>query len=120
MPQTISHYDDRGACEIEIQADKGGLKLCKRRKKRLSAQEALVLLTDVAHNTLAWVSHWMFPHGPLATFGTTRLTEDILAIPGHLIFRGERLIEVQLNERHPYAAQTAIGLKRLLDRFRCP
>jgi len=53
MAQVIEHYDDRGACETEIQADKGGLKLCKRRKKRAAAQEALVLLTDVAHNTLA-------------------------------------------------------------------
>jgi hypothetical protein len=120
MPQVIAYYDDRGACETEIQADKGGLKLCKRRKKRLSAQETLVLLTDVAHNTLAWVSHWMFPHGPLATFGPTRFIEDILTIPGHLIFRGEQLIEVQLNERHPYATQTAIGLERLLNHFGCP
>ena len=92
-----------------------GLKLCKRRKKRLAAQEALVLLTDVAHNTLAWVSLWMFPDGPLDAFGTTRLIEDVLAIPGHLIFDGERLVEVQLNKLHPYAAQTATGLERLLD-----
>jgi hypothetical protein len=120
MPQIIAHYDERGACETEIQADKGGLKLCKRRKKRLPAQEALVLLTDVAHNSLAWISHWMFPDGPLAGFGTTRLIEDILAIPGHLIFDDDGLVEVQLNERHPYAAQTAIGLGRLLDRFGHP
>ena len=120
MPQVIGRYDDRGACETEIQADKGGLKLCKRRKKRLPAQEALVLLTDVAHNTLAWVSHWMFPDGPLAAFGTTRFIEDILAIPGHLIFDDERLVEVQLNELHPYAAQTATGLERLLDHFGHP
>ena len=120
MPQIIAHYDDRGACETEIQADKGGLKLCKRRKKHLFAQESLVLLTDVAHNSLAWISHCMFPDGPLAAFGTTRLIEDVLAIPGHLIFDGERLVEVQLNERHPHAAQTATGLERLLDRFGHP
>jgi hypothetical protein len=120
MTQVINHYDDRGACETEIQADKGGLKLCKRRKKRVAAQEALVLLTDVAHNTLAWVSHWMFPDGPLSRFGTTRLIEDVLAIPGHLIFCQERLVEVQLNELHPYAAEVADGLRRLLDKFGCP
>jgi hypothetical protein len=120
MEQVIANYDDRGACETEIQADKGGLKLCKRRKKRLAAQEALVLLTDIAHNTLAWASHWMFPDGPLACFGTTRLIEDALAIPGHLIFNQGRLVEVQLNELHPYAAQVAIGLERLLDRFGHP
>lgn len=120
MAQVIEHYDDRGACETEIQADKGGLKLCKRRKRRAAAQEALVLLTDVAHNTLAWASHWMFPAGPLACLGTTRLIEDVLAIPGHLIFDEERLVEVQLNELHPYAPQVATGLERLLDHFGYP
>lgn len=53
ISQVIDYYDDRGSCETEIQADKGGLKLCKRRKKQLAAQEALVLLTDIAHNLLA-------------------------------------------------------------------
>jgi hypothetical protein len=120
MAQVIDHYDDRGACETEIQADKGGLKLCKRRKRRATAQETLVLLTDVAHNALAWVSHWMFPEGPLACFGPTRFIEDVLAIPGHLIFNQEQLVEVQLNELHPYAAEVAVGLERLLDRFGYP
>lgn len=120
MAQVIEYYDDRGACETEIQADKGGLKLCKRRKRRAAAQEALILLTDVAHNTLAWVSNWMFPDGPLACFGTTRLIEDVLTIPGRLIFSQERLVEVQLNELHPHANQVAAGLERLLDHFGHP
>ena len=120
MAQVIAYYDDRGACETEIQADKGGLKLCKRRKKRAAAQEALILLTDVAHNTLAWTSQRMFPAGPLAHFGTTRLIEDALAIPGRLIFSQGRLVEVQLNELHPHAAQVAVGLERLLDYFGYP
>lgn len=120
MAQVIEHYDDRGACETEIQADKGGLKLCKRRKRRATAQEALILLTDVAHNTLAWVSRWMFPGGPLAHFGATRLIEDVLTIPGHLIFSHEQLVEVQLNELHPHATAVAAGLERLLDHFGHP
>jgi hypothetical protein len=120
MAQIIAYYDDRGACETEIQADKGGLKLCKRRKKRAAAQEALILLTDVAHNTLAWVSHLMFPDGPLAHFGATRLIEDVLAIPGRLIFNQDQLVEAQLNELHPHAAQVALGLERLLDYFGYP
>ena len=120
MTQVIDHYDGRGACETEIQADKGGLKLCQRRKKRAAAQEALILLTDVVHNTLSWTAHWMFPKGPLAHFGTTRLIEDVLAIPGRLIFSQEHLVEVQLNELHPHAAEVAAGLERLLDHFGHP
>lgn len=120
MEETIAHYDDRGACETEIQADKGGLKLERRRKKRLAAQEALVLLTDIAHNLLAWVPYWMSPSEPLASFGTTRLIEDVFHLPGRLFFHQERLTEVQLNELHPYAEAVAVGLERLLAHFGNP
>lgn len=116
--ETIALYDRRGQCETEIQADKGGLKLERRRKKRLMAQEALVLLTDVAHNLLTWTRDWMFPApSPLVSLGTTRLIDDVLCLPGHLEFHNDRLVEIQLNQRHPYAAQVAVGLARLLDHF---
>lgn len=118
--EIIACYDDRGACETEIQADKGGLKLERRRKKHLAAQEALILLTDIAHNLLAWTPHWMFPAEPLAEFGTTRLTEDVLSLPGRLLFHQERLVEVQLNQLHPYAAEVATGLEWLLSHFGYP
>ena len=62
----------------------------------------------------------MFADGPLTEFGPTRLIEDTLTIPGHLIFDGERLVEVQLNELHPHAAQVALGLERLLAHFGHP
>lgn len=120
VPETIAHYDDRGACEGEIQADKMGLKLERRRKKRLAAQEALILLTDLAHNLLAWVPSWMFPDEPLAGFGPTRLIEDVFHLPGRLFFCNGRLTEVQLNELHPYAQAVAVALERLLSRFGNP
>ncbi len=120
MAEVIAHYDARGACETEIQADKGGLKLGRRRKKALAAQEALILLTDLAHNLLAWTGAWMFPAGTLATFGPTQLIEDTLAIPGRLRFVGDRLVAVHLNACHPYAAEVAAGLERLLDHFGDP
>jgi len=118
--EVIAHYDDRGACETEIQADKSGLKLERRRKKQLAAQEALILLTDVAHNLLAWTPQWMFADTALAEFGTTRFTEDVLCLPGRLFFDHDRLIEVQLNELHPHAAAVADGLERLLAHFGHP
>jgi len=118
--ETVAHYDDRGTCETEIQADKGGLQMTRRRKKRLAAQEALVLLTDVAHNLVAWVPQWMFPDEPLASLGTTRLTQDIFQLPGRLFFDHGRLTEVQLNRRHPYAEVVAEGLQKLLNHFGYP
>jgi len=120
MAEIIAHYDDRGACETEIQADKGGLKLERRRKKRLAAQEVLVLLTDLAHNLLAWAPQWMFLQESLATFGTTRLIEDVFHLPGRLYFSGEQLVEVQLNRLHLHAAAVATGLERLLTHFGNP
>ena len=60
------------------------------------------------------------PAGSLATFGPLRLIEDVLWQPGHLIFEGERLREIHLNELHPYAAVTAAGLERLFDHFGQP
>lgn len=118
--EVIAHYDDRGTCEREIQSDKVGLHMAQRRKKRLPAQEALILLTDLAHNLLAWTGQWMFPTGDLASYGPLRLIEDVLCLPGHLIFTDERLSEVHLNERHPHAAATAAGLERLFDHFGHP
>lgn len=116
----LDAYDDRGACETEIRTDKQGLKLGRRRKLHLPAQEALILLTDLAHNTLAWLTPLMFPEGPLATFGPLRLIEDVLSIQGRLRFDNQRLLEVQLNKTHPHSAEVAAGLHNLLDHFGWP
>jgi len=120
MAETIAYYDDRAACEIEIQGDKSGLKMEQRRKKSLAAQEALVLLTDVAHNLLAWIPRWMGLEALLASFGKTRWVEDILSLPGRLFFDQDQLSEVQLNRHHPHAEAVAVGLQRLLDYFGYP
>ena len=118
--EVIAHYDARAACETEIQADKGGLLVARRRKKVLAAQEALVLLTDLAHNLLAWASRWMQLSGRLATFGPTQLIQDVLTLPGQLIFNQQQLVEVRLKAEHPYAAEVAAGLEHLLDHFGYP
>jgi hypothetical protein len=118
--EVIAQYDARGGCETEIRADKGGLLLSRRRKKVLAAQEALVLLTDLAHNLLAWATPWMWPTGALAQLGPLQLIQDLLTLPGHLIFHEQRLAEIQLNIRHPYAREVAAGLERLLDHFGYP
>lgn len=120
VSELIGHYDDRGACETEIQADKVGLRMERRRKKHLAAQEALVLLTDLAHNLLAWTPVWMALPAPLTSFGTLRLVEDVLCLPGRLIFSQDRLVEVQLSELHPHAEAVADGLQHLLTHFGNP
>lgn len=120
MGDIVAFYDDRGACETDIQADKGGLKLVRSRKKRLAAQESLILLTDVAHNLLAWMPQWMFPGEPFAAFGTTQLVEDIFHLLGRLSFDGERLTEVHLDQLNPHAEEVTTGLQQLLAHFGDP
>jgi hypothetical protein len=54
LTEIAALYDDRGGMEVEIQTDKMGLLLARRRKRRFAAQEMLILLNDWAHNLLAW------------------------------------------------------------------
>jgi hypothetical protein len=91
-----------------------------RRQKHLYAQEALRLMTDVAHNLRAWTAQWLVAQTPLAHFGSLRLTQDLVPIPGRLQFKRNRLTKVERKESHPYAPQVAQGLQRLLDHFGNP
>lgn len=51
-------YDQRGRAEVEqFRDDKQGLHLSRRRKQLLVAQQALILLTDLAHNLLSDFHH---------------------------------------------------------------
>lgn len=113
-------FDGRGAMESEIKADKGGLLMPKRRKKRLAAQEALILLTDVAHNLLAWAHDWMLGESRFRLCGPYALVNDLLCIPGRVRFKGDKLQMVALRETHPYAAEMRACLVQLLEHFGNP
>jgi DDE family transposase len=113
-------YDGRAAMESEIKADKCGLLMPKRRKKRLAAQEALILLTDLAHNLLAWAHDWMFSNGRFAELGPQALVNDVFCMPGQALFKGDRLQMVALRETHPYAADMVACLTKLLAHFGNP
>jgi len=117
---TLRLYDGRGADEAEIASDKTGLLLPKRRKQSQAAQEALVLLTDVAHNLLAWLQPWALRDTPFAGFGPQRLVADVLPVPGHLEFEDGRLVKAALWQTHPYAEPLQIALVTLLKYFDLP
>lgn len=110
-------YDGRGATEVEIRSDKSGLLLHQRRKHSLDAQEAWIVLTDVAHNLLAWLKPWMLVGSAFESFGPKRLVNDLLTIPGQIVFENGRLQQVALWKTHPYAAEMKLCLHRLLDTF---
>jgi hypothetical protein len=113
-------YDDRAAIEAELKADKGGLQLHRRRKQRLAAQEALVLLTDLAHNLLAWTRGWMFPDSPFADAGIYRMVKELLPIPGKVVVEDGHIVKLRLKTSHPLAKPMLVCLARLLDRFGTP
>lgn len=106
-------YDDRGKIEVEIQADKMGLLLPKRRKHSLAAQEMLILLNDWAHNLLAWFYAHALRQSRFAGFGPKRIIRDLFTIPGQAIVQNNQLLELRLNDAHPYAKDMAACLTQL-------
>jgi hypothetical protein len=110
-------YDDRAAIEAEIKADKGGLHLHRRRKRRLAAQEALVLLTDLAHNLLAWTQSWMLRDSLFADAGIYRIIKELLPIPGKVTVKEGQIVKLRLKASHPLAKPMLACLTRSLEQF---
>jgi hypothetical protein len=106
-------YNLRGGTEVEIRNDKQGLLLAHRRKRAWPAQEILVLLNDLAHNFITAFRRMVLTDTPLAEFGPYRLIQEVFNIPGEVVMRDERLVELRLLETHPYARIMAEALPRL-------
>ena len=102
--------------EIEIKEDKQGLATSKRNKKRFEAQQMLVQLEALAHNTLVWARQWLAPDCPkIARLGIKRLVRDIFQMDGFLIFdQSFDLLSMTLNKADPFAKELSSGLASLL------
>jgi hypothetical protein len=85
----------------------------KRRKRRLPAQEALGLLTDLAYNIAGWSKDWIFTDPRFAEYGVLRVVQDLLAIPGKMTFRRGQMVAWQLNTLHPLAQPVLKGRAQL-------
>ena len=115
-PRTVHFYDQRGGAETEFRSDKsGGLYLHKRRKHKRDAQEVWLLLTDMAHNYLAWLARTILRDSPLADFGFLRITRDLFAIPGLIEMEQGQLLSVKLLRSSPYAEDLLACLQRFWD-----
>jgi Transposase DDE domain group 1 len=102
-------YDGRGGMEADIKGDKRGLGIEKRRKKSFFAQEALVLLAQLAHNLLAWFKRWFLEGTAAAKLGAERLVRDVLAMPAEVRVRSQKL-QLRLPTLHPWAKAFARGV----------
>ena len=109
----MTAYDQRGGAEVEqFRNDKSGLALSVRRKRSFCAQQALVLLTDLAHNLLADFHHRALVGSPFEAFGPQRIVRDLLTIPGQAVLEGSQLKRIDLLNTHPYAERLLISLER--------
>jgi hypothetical protein len=113
LPHLAHQYDLRGGFEVDLREDKQGLRLTQRRKRAWLAQEMLVLLSDLAHNVLSAFSRQVLSGTPLAGFGPQRLIQDVFTMPGEAIFMADQLVELRLQQTHPYAEILAACLPRL-------
>ena len=112
----VGFYDQRGGAETEFRADKsGGYHLHKRRKHKRDAQQAWVLLTDMAHNYLSWFSRHILADSPFAEYGPLRITRDLMRVPGLVEFENGHLLSAKLLETSPHAAELAACLARFWD-----
>jgi len=88
--------------------------------KSFTAQEGLILLTDLAHNILSWTHHWVLEGSPFADFGAQRMVDELMCIPGRVEIMGDKLQKVALLETHPYADSMRLILGQLLNFFDIP
>lgn len=113
LSEVAALYDDRGQIEVEIQSDKMGLLLARRRKSHFAAQEMLILINDWVHNLLAWFHRHILAESRFADFGLKRIVRDLLTIPGEATIVDDTLVELRLSDTHPYAAEMVRCLGRL-------
>jgi hypothetical protein len=113
----VYFYDQRGGgVETEIKEDKQGLGTLKRNKKRFAAQQMVIQLEALAHNTLVWARRWLRAHCPrVAQFGMLRLVRDVCHMNGMIIFDHlDRVRHIILNQADPLAQELCAGLRALL------
>lgn len=111
-------YDLRGGgAETQNKNDKQGLGLAKRNKRQFAAQEMLVLLSQLAHNSIIWTRYALGQCAPrLAPYGIQRMVRDVLHIPGQVRFDAVGKVQITLSERHPLAQSVACGFSHWLPR----
>jgi len=112
IPDICDHYGLRGAAEVDIRNDKQGILLTHRRKHRWNAQQAIVLLDDLAHNWLTAFRRTALQATPLQDFGIYRLIQEVMNIPGEAVIEDGKLIELRLLATHPHAEVMTEALSR--------
>ena len=103
-------YDGRAGMESDIKGDKRGLGIEKRRKKSFFAQEAVVLLCQLAHNLLVWFKRHFLGGTAAQKLGVERLVREVMAMPGQARVGRRGRVRLKLAHLHPWARAVAEGV----------
>ena len=115
MLAVVDHSDGRAGIEADVKGDKRGLGLAVIRKRRLSAERLVVLLTQLAHNVLIWSRRWLASQAPrLRACGIVRLVQEVWTVPGRVKMSAEAVQRVRLCHDHPRARDVCCGFRPLL------
>jgi len=111
----VTFYDQRGGgVETSLKGDKQGLGLTRRNKKRFEAQQMLMLLGSLTHNTIVWARRWLAAP-QLRSYGMLRMVRDIFHISGFLgVDVQGHIIQIGLNPAAPLASVLVNSLQELL------
>ena len=121
----IAHaYDLRGgAVETSVRNSKQALSISRRNKRKFHAQEMLILLAQLAYNTLTWFrSHLAQVFPSWLSYGFFRLIRDVFHISGTLdVDHNNRILCITFNQSHYLARQfySAFNLFKPDDLFLC-
>ena len=118
--QAYAHlYDQRGgSVEIEFKGDKQGCGMTSRSKRRAEAQQMVVFLNALAHNTLVWARSWLSQEAPkVARLGILRLVRDVLQVSGVIKIdqKSQTITSIVLNKSAPLARKCAQALSLMLE-----
>ena len=111
-------YDQRGGgVETSLRGSKSGLGVTKRNKKRLAAQQVLVLLGALAYNLLLWARAWLAEVAPATRpLGIQRLVRDLWGIRGvvELDPQTGQIVRIILNHANRFAQHWLLPLASLV------
>lgn len=113
----VAFYDARsGGIETQIKGDKQGLGLTKRNKKKMAAQQIVVLLAMLAHNVIIWARQWLADRVPaLQHYGVLRMVRDVFTMRGRIRFDANPArCDILLDHADHLVTPISIGLRRLL------
>jgi len=115
----VTFYDQRGgAAETSFKGDQQRLGRTKRSKKRVEAQQMVMLLGTLAHNVVIWARQWLTEAAApskLRHYGILRMVRDVFHVSGFLVLDAScHIVQIVLNQAAPLAPILVDSLQVLL------